>query len=217
MRSDSELQRDVLEELRWEPSLDPADIGVSVKNGIVTLSGRVPSYAQRLAAEVATKRMYGVRALANEVEVELPGALERTDEDIAAAALGAFKANVLVPADRITVTVSKGWVKLEGEVEWQFEKDAAEKAVTYLPGVVGVTNLIKVAPRVSPAGVRAKIEEALERSAEMDAQRVAVEVEGGKVILAGSVTTCAEREAAERAAWSAPGAHTVENRITVVP
>ena len=217
MKMDTELQRDVLDELAWEPSVDAANIGVSVKEGIVTLQGYVSSFAERYAAEQAAKRVYGVKAVADDLEVKLPGSSKRSDTDIAAAAVNALKANVLVPADKIKVTVSDGWVKLEGEVAWQFERESAESSVRYLMGVKGVSNLITLKPRVTATEIKAKIEEAVKRSADMDARRISVETQDGKVILNGTVHSWIERQEAERAAWSAPGVKVVEDHITVMP
>jgi osmotically-inducible protein OsmY len=213
--TDLELKANVESELKWEPSVNAAEVGVAVKDGIVTLTGHVQSYWQKIAAERAAGRVSGVRAVVNELEIRLPTSSQRTDEDIARAALNALSWSVSVPADRIKVKVSKGWITLEGNVEWQYQKAAAEKVVRDLVGVKGVVNLIEVKPRASTAEVKAAIEAALKRSAEVDASNIQVEADGDKVILRGTVRSWAEREEAERAAWRAAGVRSVDNRITV--
>jgi len=213
--TDLEIKKNVESELNYEPSINAAEIGVAVKDGIVTLSGRVQSYWDKVAAEHAADRVAGVKAVVNELEIRLPYASERTDEDIARAAVDSLNWSVLVPQDRIKVKVSKGWITLEGTVDWQFQKTAAESAVRKLIGVKGVSNLVDVKPRVSKVEVKASIEAALKRSAELDASRIKVETDGDRVILTGTVRSLFEREEAERAAWKAPGVHSVDNRIKV--
>jgi len=214
-RTDELIHRDVLAELKWEPRVRPNEIGVAVKDAVVTLTGWVDSYTKKWAAEEAAHRVRGVKAVANDIEVRLPGDAERTDADIAAAAVRALEWNAVVPSDQIDITVSKGWVTLKGEVEWQFQRDEAERVVRNLMGVKAVTNLIAVKPRLTPSGLKEKIEDALLRSAKTDAERITVEVQGNKVILRGTVRAFAEREEAERVAWSAPGVASVENRIAI--
>ncbi|HEU5100436.1 MAG TPA: BON domain-containing protein [Roseiflexaceae bacterium] len=215
MKTDITLQQDVIDELAWEPSIDAAAIGVAVEDGVVTLTGHVPSYAEKWTAEHVVKRVAGVRGVANEIAVRLPGTSVRTDGDIAQAALQALEWDVWVPKQRVTVAVSDGWVKLEGMVDSQHQKLAAARAVRGLTGVKGVTNLIAVRPVVQPAEIATKITAAFQRSAVLDARGIQVETLGRKVVLRGTVRAWEERTAAERAAWSAPGVAEVDNQLVV--
>ena len=214
-RTDEEIQRDVIAELRWDARVKPNEIGVQVKGGVVTLTGWVDSYMKKWAAEEAAHRVKGVKAVANDVEVRLPGDSQRTDADIAAAVVQALESDASMRLEKLDVTVAKGWVTLQGEVEWQYQKEDAERVVRRITGVKGVTNLIAVKPRVTPSELQKKIEDALVRNAATDAERIQIEVQGSKVILKGTVRSWAERQEAERVAWSAPGVTQVENRITV--
>lgn len=213
--TDEHIQQEVLLELRWDSRLQPNEIGVSVKDGVVTLTGYVDSYLKKLAAKEAALRVQGVKAVANDIQVRLPGMSERTDTDLARAAREALQWDIEVPSDRVKITVSNGWVTLEGEVDYGFQRMAAERAISRLAGVRGVTNLIVVKPRVMPEHLKEDIEQALVRNARTDAQHIQVNVEGRKVILRGTVSSYAEKEAAENTAWAEPGVTEVEDHILV--
>lgn len=215
--TDKEIQQAVLRELEWEPQVSSTEGGVSVKDGIVTLTGFVDSYAKKYAAERAAKRIAGVKAVVNDIEVKLPTDMERTDEDLARSAIQALQSRITVPADRIKITVRNGWITLEGELNWQYQREAAESAVRYLAGVRGVTNLITVKPRPAPSDIKARIEEARRRIAELDAQRIHVETSCSKVILSGTVRSWAEREGGRASRMAGPGVTEVENHIVVMP
>ena len=214
--TDLELKRSVESELEWEPSIkSAAAIGVRVKDGVVTLTGPMESYSEKLAAERAALRVSGVKAVANDLEVRLPQSSERTDEDIAKAAANALDWTSGIPRDKIKVTVDKGWITLKGAVPFHYQRTTAEDAVRNLWGVKGVINLIEVQPGLSTTVVKQAIEEALKRDAEVDAQRIQVETSGSKVILKGTVHSWFERKEAERVAWEAPGVTQVENQIAI--
>ncbi|HKV84542.1 MAG TPA: BON domain-containing protein [Ktedonobacterales bacterium] len=216
-RTDEQVQRDVLEELKWDARVQPNEIGVAVKDGIVTLTGWVDSFTKKWSAEEAAHRVHGVKAVANDIEVRLPSSSVRTDADIAAEVRRALEWDAAVPAERIQVTVSKGWVTLEGDVDWQYQKDDAERVTRRLMGVLGVSNLLTVQPHMkpNPTDLKSRIETALLRDAMMDARNITVEAQGTKVILRGHVRSWAEREDAERVAWLAPGVTSVQNEIKI--
>jgi osmotically-inducible protein OsmY len=217
MRSDSDIRRDVEDELRWDPELDATEIAVTVKNGIVILAGFVRSLPEKERAEVDAKRVAGVLAVANDLEIRLPGVDEKPDPDIARDAIIQIKRELPYSWDKIRVVVKSGWITLEGEVEWNYQRERAEASVRWIRGVKGITNSIEVKPRAAPSEIRRKIEDALRRAAEIDAGRITVETAGGDVFLRGTVRSWAERREAERAAWSAPGVTKVDNRIIVSP
>ncbi len=217
MKCDNELKHDVEYELRWEPSVNEAHIGVTAKSGVITLTGHVPSLSEKTGAEKATKRVYGVKAVANELDVHLPGTAKRNDEEIAQACLTALNANGQIPRGAIQPLVSSGWVTLEGKVGWYYQRTSAVDCVAHLTGVVGVSNKISVSGGISPQDIQGKIKAAFHRSAELDSRRISIESNNGKVILSGNVRSWSEREAAQHAAWAAPGVSEVENKITVTP
>jgi osmotically-inducible protein OsmY len=217
MRTDSQIKSDVEFELKWEPDIDATDIAVAVKSGVVTLTGFVRSYAQKYQAERTVKRVAGVVGVANDIEVRLPSSSERPDPEIARDAVAALKNELPYSSENMKVIVKDGWLTLEGSAEWNYQRTRAEDAVRRVKGVRGVINAITLKPRVAPAEIKSKIEEAFRRSAQVDAQRITVEAIGGEVTLKGTVRSWAERQEAERAAWRAPGVIKVDNRIVISP
>jgi osmotically-inducible protein OsmY len=215
MRADEDIKRDVEAELRWDKDIDSTDIAVAVKDGVVTLTGFVRSYTQKYEAERAAKRVAGVLAVANDLEVRLPVIHQKPDPEIAREVVEEIKSELPYSHSMIKAIVNNGWVTLEGDVEWNYQKERAEAAARRVRGVKGITNFIMIKPRVEPEDVKQKIEEAFKRNAEVDANNIQVETHGSEVILKGTVRSWAERQEAERVAWLAPGVRKVENRITI--
>lgn len=217
MKTDTEIQKNVMDELQWDPVLHSAEIGVTVRDGIATLMGYVDSYSQQQAAENAAKRVKDVRAVAVDLVINLPEEQHRTDTDLAAAVLNALKWSSFVPEDKIKLKVENGWITMEGEVEWQFQKESAYRAVRDLIGVHGIINHITVRPNITPVIVKDVIKRALERSAEIEADRINILTDGGRIVLKGKVRSWAERKEVERAVWATPGVVDVKDELIIAP
>ncbi len=217
MKTDRQLQHDVLAELEWDPSIDAAKIGVAASDEVVTLTGTVSTFREKAQAEKVAKRVYGVRAVANDLVVTVPGRLERSDADIAKAAVTALEWDPQIDEKRITVGVRDGWVTLEGTCDWKYQAEAAESHVRTLSGVRGVSNKIAVAASSRAADIKQRIEEAFRRSANIEARRLSIDSTDGRIVLRGHVRTWTERNQAQAAAWSAPGVTEVDNQLLVVP
>lgn len=217
MQSDLKIQQDVINHLKWQPSINASNIGVAVKDGVVTLSGQVDNYYEKLAAENAAKKVVGVRAIAEDIQVGVSPLFHKTDAEIAESVLNALKWHSAVPEDKIKVKVDDGFVTIEGEVEWEYQRESAKNAVSNLQGVRNLVNNIVIKPNLSPADIKSKITDALHRTATVDAGKVTVDINGTKVSLYGSVRSFAEKEDVEDAAWCAPGVTKVESHLAVEP
>lgn len=215
MKTDKQIQKDVMEELQWDPRLNSAEIGVSVKNGIVTLSGEVDSYSKKISAERAASRIKEVKGIAQEINVKLPSTWEYTDTEIADAAVKSIENNTTILGNSIKVKVEEGWITLEGQVLWEYQKEEASRILQNNAGVVGLTNMITIKPRVKTPIVKEAIKKALERSADIEAGRIEVETKGNEVILSGKVRTWAERGDVERAVWNSPGVTSIKNKLNI--
>jgi osmotically-inducible protein OsmY len=215
MKTDAALQMDVIAELKWEPSVNAANVGVEVKDGIVTLAGHVDTYAEKWDAERAALRVSGVKAIAVEMDVKLAGANKRTDTDIARSALSVLLWTTPVPPDSVQVKVENGWLTLSGEVEWEYQRQSAANSVRYLMGVTGISDQIVIKPKLSPAAIRTDIEAALKRRAQTDSRRISVAVNGHEVTLGGSVHSWSEKDLATHSAWGTPGVRNVVDKMTV--
>ena len=215
MKTDSQIQKDVMAQLKWEPFLNASEIGVAVKNGIVTLSGQVDSYLKKIAVEDAAKKISGVKAIAEDIQIGVSPANKKTDTEIAEAVVNALKWHTAVQEDKIKIKVENGLVRLEGEVEWEYQKTNAKSAVANLTGVLGVINLIVVKPKIVSSAIEKRINEAFHRSATIDSSKITADVSGTKITLRGKVRSYTEKEDAENAAWNAPGVTNVTNNLEI--
>ena len=215
MKSDIQIQKDVIEQLKWEPFLNASEIGVAVKNGIVNLSGQVDSYSKKLSAENAAKKIAGVKAIAEDIQIGVSPAYNKTDTEIAEAVVNALKWHSAVQEEKIKIKVENGSVRLDGEVEWEYQRINAKSAIENLTGVRSVINLITVKPVVTATDIQKKMSSFFHRSATIDSGKITAEVKGSKVILRGTVRSFAEKEDAETAAWNAPGVTSIESKLEI--